>query len=61
MVVGPLTGWIVDRSGHFGSAFAICAVTSLLGGVFWVLGVTRVEQTAWVIKPEMLAAAGEAA
>lgn len=61
VVVGPLTGWIVDRSGHFGSAFAICAVTSLLGGVFWVLGVTRVEQTVWVIKPEGLQVAEEAA
>jgi MFS family permease len=61
VVVGPLTGWIVDRSGHFGSAFAICAITALLGGGFWVLGVTRVEQTAWAAKPEMLQAASEAA
>ena len=61
VVVGPLTGWIVDRSGHFGSAFVICAVSSLLGGVFWVLGVTRVEQTAWATKPEILQTATEAA
>jgi MFS family permease len=61
VVVGPLTGWIVDRSGHFGSAFAICALTALLGGGFWVLGVTRVEQINWAVKPELLQAASEAA
>lgn len=61
IVVGPLTGWIVDRTGHFGSAFAIVSVTAVLGGVFWTLGVTRVEQTDWAIKPGMLQAAEEAA
>jgi len=61
VVVGPLTGWIVDRSGHFGSAFLICAVASVLGGMFWVLGVTRVEQTDWAAKPKVLKAAEEAA
>ena len=61
VVVGPLTGWIVDRSGHFGSAFAICAVAAVLGGVFWMMGVTRVEQIDWAMKPEMLQAASEAA
>ncbi len=61
VVVGPLTGWIVDRSGHFGSAFLICAVAGVLGGVFWVLGVTRVEQTDWAAKPGALQAASEAA
>jgi MFS family permease len=61
VVVGPLTGWIVDRSGHFGSAFLICAFAGALGGVFWVLGVTRVEQTNWAAKPEMLQPAEQAA
>lgn len=61
VVVGPLTGWIVDRSGHFASAFLICAVAGGLGGVFWVLGVTRVEQTGWAAEPGALQAASEAA
>ena len=61
VVVGPLTGWIVDRTGHFGSAFSVCAAASVLGGVFWVIGVTRVEQIEWASKPEVLQAAGEAA
>ena len=60
VVVGPLTGWIVDRTGHFGSAFSICAVSALLGGAFWVVGVTRVEQIEWAA-PEVLQAASEAA
>ena len=61
VVVGPLTGWIVDRTGHFGSAFAICAVASALGGMFWVIGVTRVQQIAWTTQPEAVQAAGQAA
>jgi MFS transporter, ACS family, D-galactonate transporter len=47
IVVGPLTGWIVDRTGHFGSAFMVCAVVTALAGVIWVLGVGRLEQTVW--------------
>ena len=47
VVVGPLTGWIVDRTGHFASAFVICAVVAAVGGVVWVVFVGRVEQTAW--------------
>jgi MFS family permease len=61
VVVGPLTGWIVDRTGHFAAGFTICAVTPLLAGIFWVLLVGRVEPTAWVAKAEVLQAAGEAA
>ena len=61
ILVGPLTGWIVDRTGHFGSAFSVCAAAALLGGAFWVIGITRVEQIAWAAKPEILQAAGEAA
>lgn len=60
IVVGPLTGWIVDRTGHFGSAFSVCAVAALLGGAFWMIGVTRVEQIEWTT-PEVLHAASEAA
>ena len=47
VVVGPLTGWIVDRTGHFGSAFVICSVVAAVGGIAWVMLVGRVEQTAW--------------
>ncbi len=47
VVVGPLTGWIVDRTGHFASAFLICAVVAAVGGIAWVTFVGRVEQTAW--------------
>jgi MFS family permease len=61
VVVGPLTGWIVDSTGHFASAFAVCAVTALLGGLFWTLGVKRVEEIDWAAKPESLRAAEEAA
>lgn len=39
MIAPALTGFLVDRTGHFLSAFLLCAVISLLGGVVWVWGV----------------------
>lgn len=36
VVVGPLTGWVVDRTGHFWWAFVVAAAVGLLGGVSWV-------------------------
>jgi|KBSMisStaDraftv2_1062788.scaffolds.fasta_scaffold05159_5 MFS family permease len=39
-LTGPaLTGFLVDRSGHFFSAFALAAGISLAGAVVWVFGV----------------------
>lgn len=39
-LIGPaLTGFLVDRSGHFFSAFALAAAISLAGAVVWGLGV----------------------
>jgi ACS family D-galactonate transporter-like MFS transporter len=60
VVIGPLTGWIVDRTGHFASAFVICAIVSSLGGIIWVVFVGRVEQTAWPEAAKALAV-GQAA
>lgn len=51
VVVGPLTGWIVDRTGHFSSAFLVCAGIAVLGGISWVLLVGRLEQTVWQKEP----------
>jgi MFS transporter, ACS family, D-galactonate transporter len=60
VVVGPLTGWIVDRSGHFGSAFSVCAGIEVFGGICWVLLVGRLEQTKWLREPEFGPAVSEA-
>lgn len=39
-LIGPtLTGFLVDRSGHFFSGFALAAVISLAGAVVWAKGV----------------------
>jgi len=53
VVVGPLTGWIVDRTGHFSSAFLVCAGIAVLGGISWVLLVGRLEQTVWQKEPQL--------
>lgn len=57
VVVGPLTGWIVDRTGHFASAFAVCAGIELFGLVCWVLLVGRLEETIWRSEPQLTPAA----
>jgi ACS family D-galactonate transporter-like MFS transporter len=47
-VIGPaLTGYLVDRTGHFGVALGIAAAMSLGGGCAWVFVVGRVEQIRW--------------
>ena len=53
VVVGPLTGWIVDRTGHFGTAFSVCAAIEVFGGICWVLLVGRLQQTAWTRESEL--------
>jgi ACS family D-galactonate transporter-like MFS transporter len=60
VVVGPLTGWIVDRTGHFGSAFAVCAGVELMGAICWVLLVGKLEQTKWAHELILQPVAGEA-
>lgn len=60
VVVGPLTGWIVDRTGHFGSAFSVCAGIEVFGLVCWVLLVGRLEETIWLREPQLTPVASEA-
>ena len=57
VVVGPLTGFIVDRTGHFGWAFAICAAITFLGAFSWIQIVGPLEQTNWQAEPQAVAAA----
>jgi len=39
-IIGPsLTGFLVDRTGNFLSAFLLCALISLLGGLVWTWGI----------------------
>ena len=47
-VVAPaITGVLVDRTGHYGVAFALSAGVTVLGGLAWVVGVKRVEAVEW--------------
>src|SRR6185437_3802939 len=44
-VTGPaLSGFLVDWTGHFATAFAVAAVITLGGAFAWCLGVQRLEQ-----------------
>ena len=47
-VVAPaLTGFVLDRTGHFYWAFAITTAVALIGMASWVFVVGRVEQVKW--------------
>ncbi|MGD0618305.1 MAG: MFS transporter [Bryobacteraceae bacterium] len=47
-VVAPaLTGFVLDRTGHFYWAFAITTAVALIGMASWVFVVGRVEQVQW--------------
>lgn len=47
VAVGPITGWMVDRTGHFSAAFTTCAAVAAFGAVCWLMFVGRLEQVAW--------------
>lgn len=54
-VVGPaLTGFVVDRTGHFGLAFGITALVMVIGGLSWCVGVKELEQVRWPEAQESL-------
>jgi MFS family permease len=47
-IIGPtLSGFLVDWTGHFGTAFGITALVSVAGGLAWVFGVHRLEPVNW--------------
>ena len=47
-VVAPaITGFVLDRTGHFSWAFAILLVVTLAGATSWIFLVGRVEQVVW--------------
>ena len=55
-VIGPaLTGFVVDKTGHFGLAFGITALVMAVGGLAWCVGVQKLEQVQWPEPQESLA------
>ncbi len=47
-IIAPaLTGWLVDRNGNFGAAFAIAAGVALFGVLCWSLLLGRIEMVDW--------------
>jgi MFS family permease len=47
IVVAPLTGFVVDRTGHFWWAFVVAATITLLGGASWVFLTGPLVQVRW--------------
>jgi MFS family permease len=55
-VVGPpLTGWLIDRTGHFDAALAVAALVAVAGGLAWMFGVRRLEPVQWAAAEKSLA------
>lgn len=51
-IVAPaLTGYLVDTSGTFVSAFVIVAAVSVFGALCWGIVVRRVEPMVWAVRP----------
>ena len=50
-----ITGFVLDRTGHFYWAFAILTAVALTGTTSWVFLVGQVEQVAWHRKPQAIA------
>jgi len=54
-VVGPaLTGYVVEKTGHFGVAFGIAALVMIMGGLSWCFGVEKLEQVQFTEVQESL-------
>jgi ACS family D-galactonate transporter-like MFS transporter len=47
-----LTGFVVERTGHFLWAFAIASAITLLGTISWIFWVGPIQQVAWKLQPE---------
>ncbi len=43
----PLTGLLVDWTGHFAAALGVAALVAVVGGFAWVLGVRKQEEPEW--------------
>ncbi|HEY1928348.1 MAG TPA: MFS transporter [Caulobacteraceae bacterium] len=57
-MVGPvITGWLVDRTGDFTSAFVLSAVIALAGAIGWAVLIRKVEPLDWSIERAALAQA----
>jgi MFS transporter, ACS family, D-galactonate transporter len=53
-VIAPtITGFVVDRTGHFFWAFAITSAITLLGAVSWIFVVGPVKPVAWTSQTEI--------
>ncbi len=46
LIAPALTGFLVDRTGHYLSAFAVTAAISVAGGLVWIFGV-RLAPISW--------------
>jgi len=47
-IVGPaFTGFLVDKTGHFGAAFGAAALVMIVGGLSWCFGVQKLEPIQW--------------
>jgi MFS family permease len=60
-VVAPaVTGFVVDRTGHFAGAFLIVAGISVIGTVCWVFVIGPIEQVQWHERRQARAGAAHA-
>ena len=55
-IVAPaITGFLVDRTGHFYSAFGLGIAVALIGVVSWIAVVPRIAPLDWTTRPRIRA------
>jgi MFS family permease len=53
-IVGPaITGFMVDRTGHFYTAFGLAIAIALIGAVSWIVVVPRIATLDWKPRPRI--------
>lgn len=50
----PITGFLIDRTGHFTAALALTALISVVGGLAWIFGVNNRQQVDWAVSEKTL-------
>jgi MFS transporter, ACS family, D-galactonate transporter len=61
LVAPLLTGILIDRTGHFGAAFAITGIICAGGGLAWIFGIGPIAQIDWAGRGRPIAVAVQTA
>ena len=50
----PITGYLIDKTGHFSAALALTALVAVVGAASWTIGIRNRGPVVWPVAPEAL-------